>query len=228
MIRNRPFFVIGLVGLAALVVGMSISLIVGQHAYASMEGYYSPTLAFEFMRNPEALHVLLALDPAKIEAMANSLYRDNIFIAVYTSFLVLFALQVRRLSGQRLYWILAAAALLIGFMDIQENAIQLHILRLYQENMRPPEMPNFDRLHLVSWAKWLLLPLYFLGFWSFLHRSNRLGQWLLWLTVAAFVVAIVGVSGSVRGAEAYAMMVMLVLFPAFILFCFMYRKNASA
>ena len=128
-------------------------------------GFITPVMAFEFVDSPAEVSTLFET-PASVAAMDRVNRWDFLYMALYSSFLGVFALACARRTGQRIYYFPALLAAIILLADALENVQLLAITRLVSEADFSPILdrlpPLLNRLRLFTWLKWGSLVLYFL------------------------------------------------------------------
>lgn len=193
--RERPFLVSGILGLGAVVMTLVLSAVGPRPTAPLPAGFITPVLAFEFAETEDEVAALLTpVDQPAGDTVRAAMDRVNrldfLYIALYGGCLLAFSLTCARLSGQRLYYALAALAVAIMAADMLENAQLLAITR--DLGARPIEA-LLARLRLFTWLKWGGLALWFLLMRPYFQRAGRFGRLLglvsllpLLLGIAAF------------------------------------------
>ncbi|MCB9748526.1 MAG: hypothetical protein H6713_00825 [Myxococcales bacterium] len=154
---RRPFLRCGLVGLAAVLMGLVLLAVLPSRALAMPEGFNNPLVAFEFARAPAELYALFGPTPTpEGEAVAAAMDLGNkldfVFLLLYPGFFLYLSVAAARLSGRRWLWIGAGLAVVMAVGDALEN-VQLLALTSAWSSGAPFE-PALTRLQRFTWVKW--------------------------------------------------------------------------
>lgn len=166
------------------------------------EGMRTPILAFELLRGPGEVELFFGWsDPETARGLARSMDTGNrldyFYMAIYASFLFLFAYIRKQRTDKMIYVVSMFLAAVILFADGLENRELLALTEgLGGGGLEGPAA----RLQVFTWIKWGGIALYFLtlapGFW----KDGKLGKVL---GVAGFAApALCLVAWLFRGAPA--------------------------
>ncbi|WP_262693508.1 hypothetical protein [Kordiimonas aquimaris] len=193
-------------GLLVIVLSAVIFPIFPAEGAGYAPGYGAPVYAFEMAQSVEDLIAVFGtLDdparPARIAAMDAGNYWDFPFMAAYGAFLATFFLAVRTQTGQKMWSVFVAIAVLSALADVVENNILLGLTA---------NLEAAQNLHLLAypvWTKFLSLMVVgaAAGFYMFKSQTGLLWKVLGTLTsigalsvLAAFYAA--DVYGAIAGA----------------------------
>ena len=231
---KKPFFIAGLIGLAAVVAALFVSRPLAGYTFQCPPGFTRPVVALEFIASEQELITFfgpsaLAGEDGEMtltdekNAIRRSLGLDFMFIPLYTLYLMAFAWAIYRQNRKKGYLLLILLAALIGLADIFENGAIQMLLNKFMPPAHNLEVADFQRLHFFAWTKWLGLVLYFAAVLPFLRLAGRLGQLL---TLAAVVVCCSGLWAFFHKdwIEQFTVSVFL-FFPLAVVFCFFYKST---
>ena len=187
--RERLFFLSGILGLGAIAMTLVLALIGPRQVGPLPAGFITPVMAFEFAETEAEVWQLFA--PAGSAAAMDRVNRwDFLYMAIYTAFLGVFALAAARHTGRRFFYIPAALAALILFADALEN-IQLLGLT-YRTTLDGGSMTALlGRLRFYTWLKWGGLALYGLLIAVYFRGLPDRWRWVAAVAVLPAVLAVV-------------------------------------
>ena len=192
--RDRLFWFSGILGVGALAMTAMLTFIGPRQTGPLPPGFITPIMAFEFIDSPAEVSALFET-PAMVAAMDRVNRWDFLYMALYASFLGVFALACARQTGQRFYYVPAILAAIILLADALENVHLLAITRVVSEADFAPSLsrlsPLLNRLRLFTWLKWGSLALYFLLMVAYFRQlpGRWRNVWLVALLPAVLAVA---------------------------------------
>ena len=176
--RDRFFLLSGIVGIGALVMTLVLSFVGPRVTGPLPEGFLTPVMAFEFAQSEAEVYRLFE-PPGAAEGMDRLNRWDFLYMALYTSFLGLFALAAARRTDRTIFYIAAALALVILYADAMENAQLLGLTSRMQLD-GGSLAATLDRLYTYTWLKWGGLAVYFLLISTYFSRLSGRWRWV-WL-----------------------------------------------
>jgi len=190
--KNRPFFWLSILSMIALI---SIGRLMDQEIKSSQvitpKGYQKAIMALEFAQDTAMINAIFDLpQPSLIrEERASRLICstnfDYLYILVYASFMLLFALQCKRLGAKYLIWAVLCT-LTASFADVMEN---LQLMKIFNLVMTGQEDYSgiFGPLRFWMALKFFSLGAFFLVLGPFFWKSNGLGKGVV--VIAAMAMA---------------------------------------
>jgi hypothetical protein len=165
-----------------------------------------PALALQFVQSEKDVDTLLTTArPDRIADLDNSLWRDFLFIAFYSGFLVSMGRLFERSHGSGLAWLallVPLAAITAGGADCVENVFSMNLLDRRAGDMAPLLTPLYWAVH----VKWTLLfaVTAVLGFLPFARHGlfalpwaptwvNRVTRWII--AIVCWLAAGLGLAG---------------------------------
>lgn len=172
--KERPFFVSGILGLGVIVMTLLLTLAGPRPISPLPDGFITPVLAFEFAETEAEVRRLFdPIGQPAGDAVRRDMDRINrldfIYMALYTALMFTFALTAARLSGRRLLYLAAGIALVVLIADILEN---LQLLSITNQLANGDFGSQLYRLRLFTWLKWGGLALYFLMLIPFFAQTS--------------------------------------------------------
>lgn len=186
--RDRLFFISGLLGIGALAMTLILALIGPRETGPLPPGFITPIMAFEFARSEAEVYQLF--EPEGAAAAMDRVNRwDFLYMTLYSAFLGTFALAAARRAGRPVFYVAAAMAVIILFADAMEN-LQLLGLTFRISLDGGSLTTTLERLHVYTWLKWGGLAVYFLLLAPYFRGLS--GPWR-WVWVAALLPAALAV-----------------------------------
>ncbi len=186
--RDRLFFISGLLGIGALAMTLIMALIGPRETGPLPPGFNTPSRAFEFARREAEVNQLF--EPYGAAAAMDRVNRwDFLYMTLYSAFLGTFALAAARRAGRPAFYVAAALAVVILFADAMEN-LQLLGLTFRMSLDGGSLTTTLERLHVYTWLKWGGLAVYFLLLAPYFRGLS--GPWR-WIWVAALLPAALAV-----------------------------------
>ena len=176
--RDRFFLLSGIIGIGALAMTLFLSLIGPRQTGPLPDGFLTPVMAFEFAESEAEVYRLF--EPEGSAAGMDRVNRwDFLYMALYSSFIGIFALAAARRTGRLLFYAAAVLALVILLADAMEN-IQLLGLTYRMQLDGGSLAATLDRLRLYTWLKWGGLAIYFLLIAPYFYTQSGAWRWV-WL-----------------------------------------------
>lgn len=185
MTRKKPFYTIGLIGLAVALLAVVMGIIQPMPIICHSElvencitltpglGNHNFILAVEFATQSEHIHGLFGnltdMDRGKLVAQ---MYADMAFIALYVLFLSSLCVQISSMKRRNGYLLGVLLALGAGAADVLENNIILDFANNYSATADYSNAIHWLRIY--TWSKWGALTLiFFLLFFYFRKGFNN-------------------------------------------------------
>ena len=162
-LQDKPFRTTGFIGLAVVLISLTLTSIFPKEAPIMPEGLKTPVLAFEFMKTNQEVINLFGTDAQTradlVQAFDFGNKVDFIYMIAYSAFLFSFAATAVKRSGRNLFYVgcLLAGVILLG--DVLENVQLLGITAALDSGNFASQLAL---LPIFTWVKWGGLALYFL------------------------------------------------------------------
>ncbi|MBK8554793.1 MAG: hypothetical protein IPL65_03005 [Lewinellaceae bacterium] len=223
---SRPFSLVGIFGIITLMAGIWVGKAMQGVAFSLPAGFHNPTLALEFMRNPQDWVTMFAGEglAAKIAAVQEMLNRDNMFLVVYTILLAAFIRVVYQETQSKKYLWSIILVFMAAIFDRIENFQTIEVLNNFIANSQTPVQIDINRVLIFAWLKWMTLLFFFHVLRSYLKTTNFVGKLLAVLVWPIGVIAIVGIAGNYQASDWFATSITMILLPLLIVFSLSYSK----
>lgn len=187
--RDRLFITSGILGIGVLAMTLILSLIGPRETGPLPSGFITPIMAFEFADSEDDVYRLFEPQGSS-EAMDRVNRWDFLYMALYSMLLLTFALAAARQTGQAVYLIAAALALVILFADTMEN-FQLLGLTARMRLDGGSLVATLERLHFYTWLKWGGLAVYFLVIGNYFRGLAGVWRYIWIVAIAPAVLAVI-------------------------------------
>jgi hypothetical protein len=227
MIRNRPFFYVGIIGLLILGAAYWLKQVYPPEAPFMAQGFSSPIVFFEFIQSPVEITDFFGLTDYDFNSekfigeMDQGNHLDFVFAFIYSTFFFFFFKRLAEESAQNWYKAGMFLALLAFVGDVFENVQLLGITA----NLQSGELENHIKLLAIfTWLKWGSLAFGFaiFGLWLMkLEGVLRLMGYVAWIPLVFGIMAFMR-----RGVmnELFTRSISILFFVA-ISYCFMYKSD---
>jgi len=228
LMRARPFFVTGILGLGTVLMTLIMTAIGPRPAAPLPAGFITPVLAYEFATTDADVAALFAPvgQPAgeTVRAAMDRVNRlDFLYIVFYGGFLTTFALVCARATRQPVFLLAAALAPLIMLADVLENVQLLAITaRLGTTDIAV----QLARLRWFTWLKWGGLALWFLLLRPYFLARGGFGRAIALASLLPLVLGVVAFLWPGLASELFALAVGL-LFILLTVYAWRYRPPAA-
>lgn len=185
--RDRFFLLSGILGIGALAMTLILSFVGPRVTGPLPAGFLTPVMAFEFAESEAEVYRLFE-PPGSADGMDRLNRWDFLYMALYSSFLGIFALAAARRTDRTLFYIAAALALVILYADAMENAQLLGLTSRLQLD-GGSLAATLDRLYLYTWLKWGGLAVYFLLISTYFSRLSGWWRWVWLVTLLPAILA---------------------------------------
>ncbi|MDO8366063.1 MAG: hypothetical protein Q7T20_04635 [Saprospiraceae bacterium] len=179
--KNRPFFLLSILAMVALIgIGRLMDQEIKSAKVVTPEGYQKTIMALEFAQDTVMINAIFELpQPDSIRTeRANRLVcstnYDYLYILAYASFMLLFALQCKRLGAKGLVWAVLWT-LMAAFSDVMENLQLMKIFNLVRTGGEDYS-GIFWSLRFWMALKFFSIGAFFLALGPFFWKSNGLGK----------------------------------------------------
>jgi hypothetical protein len=226
VIMNRPFFRSGIIGLLVIVMSVVLMTVFPNKAPSMMEGFFTPIIAFEFVQTPQEVFQLFgstdSVDRQKLIAemdLGNRL--DYIYMCLYALFLLLFSLNVVKVTGKKGYYAGPVLALVVLARDDLQNVQLLGIT----SKLASQDFENeLCRLHYFTWLKWGGIAAIFLVLFPYFIRGRAYSKIIAIMAVVSLVLAVLSFIHRSVLNEIFAFSVAM-MFILMIIYCFAHKDK---
>jgi hypothetical protein len=179
--QKRPFFLLSILSMIALLlIGRWMDQEIKDAAVATPPGFKKSIMALEFAQDTAMIYTVFKLPQPdsiriqKTERLIRSIRLDYGYILAYALFMILFAVQCKRMGAART--LLAVSLTLIAAIgDVMENEQLIKIF--HQVAIGGDDFAGiFDRLRFWMALKFFSIGAFFLVLSPFFWRSNVLGK----------------------------------------------------
>jgi len=176
--RQRPFFIPSLIGLAVILVSVISLIVFPQTSPGQIEGLRTPIIAFEFAETVEEINTLFGPEGSPeradmVRKMDQGNTLDFLYMLLYSGFLVSFAITANKQRPMGLWLIAVGLALLALVGDVLEN---LQLFQITNNLESGGFVDALTRLHWFTWLKWGSLAFYFLVIGAWFLGNGRFGK----------------------------------------------------
>lgn len=227
MLKNRPFLLIGIIGLLVIGGAFFLKKTFPQDAPYMAPRFSSPIVFFEFIQSPFEVESFFGVtdydfDSEKMIAdMDNGNRLDFVFAFIYSLFFFLFFKQLAHESEQKWYKIGMLLAILALLGDVMENIQLLNITA----NIETGEYEGSIKiLPFFAWMKWASLAIGFAMYGLWLLKLEGV---LRLMGYVAFVPVFLGIMAFFKRGlmtELFTRTITIMFFVA-IAYCFMYKED---
>lgn len=223
---NKPFKKIGFLGIGVILMSLVLMAVFPTTAPWMMDGFFTPIIAFEFIGTTEEVFQFFGspdspeYDPM-IEAMDLGNRLDFIYMVLYSLFLLLFARQCVKLTGNRLFYLSMGLALVVLIGDFLENLQLLEITSKLSSGNFEEEL---QYLRIFTWQKWGGLTVYFVTLLPYFFEGGPFSKILSGMGVGLFVFGEIAymhrsVLNEILGLSIAVMFVLMIIY------CFRYEVS---
>jgi hypothetical protein len=227
--KHRPFLVSGLVGLAVILMSLTLMAVFPAKVPELPQGFLTPIIAFEFIQDKADVNALFG--PSGSPARENTIRKMDLgnrldfgYMILYGSFLFILCLQTYLLTGRR--WFLLGSVLTFVILggDMLENVQLLGITALLSTG-------NFDEqlrmLHFFTWLKWGGIVVVFLILVPSLVHMGRRGKIICASVFCALILGIAAFFHPGIANELFSLAIM-VIFLLTIFSCLTYTLKETS
>jgi len=190
--QNRPFFLLSILSMVALLmIGRWMDQEIKSAEVAVPDGFKKSIMALEFAQDTTMIRTIFRLPQPdsirvqKAERLIRSTRLDYAYILAYALFMILFALQCKRMGASNTL-LAVSLALLAAIGDVMENE---QLMKIFDQvaigNAGTPEI--FGRLRFWMALKFFSIGAFFGVLAPFLWRSNWLGKIVSILAALALI-----------------------------------------
>ncbi|MGD0820549.1 MAG: hypothetical protein ABSA71_07380 [Desulfomonilia bacterium] len=209
---KRPFILAGIIGICVIITGMILYLVFPRHADKMSAGFFTPVIAFEFIRTPQEVFDLFGpLDSPKhqeiVKAMDLGNRIDFLYMVLYSAFLFVFCRRVALMRERKVYHLGSMLSLVILMGDFLENVQLLGITsRLgggdFEHQLR--------LLRVFTWQKWGGITLIFLILMPYFLQGGILSRIIAACSALTVILAAVAYIHRGIANELFSLSVMVV------------------
>lgn len=219
-----PLLAAGIVGLLAVLVGLTVQIPLKPYRYEVPPHYPQKMLGLEFLPDSTAVEIFFGKeDPErslKFNAMKSALMRDNLFAGSYTLFMLVFAASCLAITRKKMYWLMIPLALFTGFSDLMENTRTLFFL----DHLRTPDwQPFMARMHFWVMSKGLGLLGLLAAAAAFLWSAGKTGKILSLLATGAVLTGLLSFVW-IGFVDWSGLLGLKLFFPLLVVYCFYFRR----
>lgn len=228
---SRPFGKVGFLGLIVIVMSLFLGRVFPGKAPWMMEGFFTPIIAFEFVRSQDEVKQLFGLaDPGEgqlrpeaarsmIRAMDSGNRLDFLYMVLYASFLFFFSLVCARITGQKLYYAASIIALAVLFADGFEN---IQLLSITSKIGSQDFGKELKALHMFTWFKWGGISLVFLILAPYFSKGGLYSKLTAGAGLLSFAISVLAYFNRSVFNELMGLSVAL-MFLMMIIYCLTYK-----
>ncbi len=226
---HRPFLLSAFIGIALIFIGLLIYLVGPGPSDNLLGGFLTPVVAFEFATKDEQVTQIFGPTQSTqsedmMQKMTDSTQLDFLFLILYGSFLLSFALICTSITQSRGYYFAAGLAILAPLFDILENIQMFSIMEQIAAGQTQFEL---GLIHFFTWAKWGSLALAFALLVPFFQSTGNFGRFLSLFTIINLALGTAAYIWPGLFNEIFALTTVL-MFLLMIIFSFTYRRQYQA
>ncbi|MFH2133275.1 MAG: hypothetical protein ABIK68_23080 [bacterium] len=223
---RKPFFKSGIIGILVIITSLMLLKVFPSQAPRLPDGFFTPILAFEFVRTQEEVQALFGAPgsdfrAAMITAMDLGNRLDYVYMVLYAAFLFGFSMTCARITRHRQYYIAALLAILVLIGDALEN---VQLLGITQKLANGGFERELELLVAFTWLKWGGLALIFLILVPYFFSGGLAGKMIALVGLTAVVLAVLSFFRRSAFNELYAISV-AVMFLLMIIFSLTHRRR---
>lgn len=229
MLKNRPFLIVGLIGLLVFGGAYGLKKVFPAEAPYMAERFSTPIVFFEFIQSPLEVNDFFGLtdydfDSEKfIEKMDFGNQLDFVFALIYSTFLFLFFRQLAKESEQKWYKAGMVLAILALIGDVFENIQLLGITA----NLQTGDFEtNIKLLFIFTWIKWGSLAIGFAIYAIWLLKLDGVLKFMGYVGMVPIVFGAMALMRRGIMTELFAKSINIMFFVA-VCYCFFYKSEMN-
>ena len=226
MKSKKPFLPIGYIGIAIVLLALTIMSIFPRIVPYMAEGFRTPIIFFEFVRTVGETQRLFGMfagflpDDNLVQQMDLGNKIDFIYAFVYGTFLFMFARKLVKVSGKKLFIVVMVLAVVAMVFDWLEN---IKLITITEKLADGSFQDDLDMLHIYTWIKWGSLAASFLILSDWWFKGGWISKTFSFIAWAPAILGVLAYRYPGFYSELFAYSIMI-MFVGTILYCFVYKE----